>query len=180
MDASAGVGSDTRHMTLTRHILGAAAAAAALTLAACGGDDGATSASTAPATTSGRTGTIGVADSGLGRILVDSHRRTLYLFERDAGDKSACFGACAASWPPLRATGKPTVGSGADDSLVATTRRSDGRPEVTYNGHPVYLFTGDSGPGDTNGQGVNAFGGIWSVLSPAGAEIASSGAGSGY
>jgi predicted lipoprotein with Yx(FWY)xxD motif len=74
----------------------------------------------------------------VGKILVDSQGRTLYLFERDSGTKSACAGACAVEWPPLRATGKPTVGGGANASIVATSNRLDGKPQVTYNGHPLY------------------------------------------
>ncbi|HLM26124.1 MAG TPA: hypothetical protein VK304_04060, partial [Thermoleophilaceae bacterium] len=88
------------------------------------------------------------------------------------------------AWPPLRAKGKPAVGSGAKASLVATTARSDGRPQITYNGHPLYLFRGDRKPGDTNGQGSTAFGGGWYALSPAGNEVSAqpsnSGGGGGY
>jgi predicted lipoprotein with Yx(FWY)xxD motif len=73
---------------------------------------------------------------------------------------------------PVRATGKPTVGPGANASVVATSAGSDGEPQVTYDGHPVYLFSGDQKPGDTNGQGVSAFGGLWYVLSSTGDEIA--------
>ena len=95
-----------------------------------------------------------------------------------------CSGACAVNWPPLRATGKPTIGSGADASLISTTSRSGGGKQVTYNGHPLYLFKGDSGRGDTNGQGLNAFGGSWYALTPAGDQVSgtssSSGGGSGY
>ena len=139
-------------------------------VAACGGSS--TSASTTPPTTvDGKPATIGVANAGLGKILVDSQGRTLYLFKRDSGTKSACTGACAAAWPPLRVTGKPTVGTGTNASTVATTNRSDGRPQVTDNGHPLYLYVGDKKPGDTNGQGVNAFGGRWFALSPAGNEV---------
>jgi predicted lipoprotein with Yx(FWY)xxD motif len=91
----------------------------------------------------------------------------------------------AAAWPPLRATGKPTVGSGANPSLVGSTARSDGKPQVTYNGHPVYLYAGDQKPGDTNGQGINGFGARWFALSSGGTQISShpsdaSGRGSGY
>jgi predicted lipoprotein with Yx(FWY)xxD motif len=106
------------------------------------------------------------------------------MFTRDSGTMSECSGACAVNWPPLRATGKPTIGSGATPSLISTTSRSGGAKQVTYNGHPLYLFKGDSNPGDTNGQGLNAFGGSWHALSPAGDQITSqpsnSGGGSGY
>jgi predicted lipoprotein with Yx(FWY)xxD motif len=156
---------------------------AALALAGCGGDANGSAAS--PTTASGRPATVGVAnDSSLGKILVDSRGRTLYLFQKDDGTKSACYGACASNWPPLRANGKPTIGDGANASLVATTARSDGKPQVTYGGHPLYLFQGDQKVGDTNGQGVTAFGGGWFTLSPAGTQISakpsSSGGGNGY
>jgi predicted lipoprotein with Yx(FWY)xxD motif len=114
---------------------------------------------------------------------------TLYLFLADSGTTSACGGACAAAWPPLRTNSQPTVGAEADASLVGTTSRSDGGPQVTYNGHPVYLFVHDQKPGDTNGEGVNAFGASWYALSPAGRQItgpaalggpSSSGGGGGY
>ena len=156
-----------------------------LALAGCGSGGSDTGASTAPPkTTNGRPATVGVANSGLGKILVDSQGRTLYLFKKDSGTKSACFGACATNWPPLRAAGKPTVGRGANASIVATTARSDGKPEVTYNSHPLCLFAGDKKPGDTNGQGLTAFGGGWFALSPAGSQVSgqasSSGGNSGY
>ena len=78
----------------------------------------------------------------------------------------------------MRATGKPSVGSGLTASKVGTTKRSDGKPQVTYNGHPLYRFAGDQKAGDTSGQGVNAFGGIWYALSPAGTTVTGSGSGS--
>ena len=93
------------------------------------------------------------------------------MFQKDSGTTSACSGACAVNWPPLRASGKPTLGSGANSSLVGTTVRSDGKPQVTYNGHPLYYFVTDHKPGQTTGQGVNQFGGPWWVLSAAGKEI---------
>jgi predicted lipoprotein with Yx(FWY)xxD motif len=158
----------------------AALAFAAVALAGCG--SGGTSASALPKTASGRPATIGVASSGLGNIVVNSKGRSLYVFGKDSGSKSACLGACSANWPPLRADGKPTIGSGLKSSLVGLSRRSDGASQVTYNGHPVYLFVGDKSAGQTSGQGVNAFGGVWYVLSPAGNKItttSSSGGGSG-
>jgi predicted lipoprotein with Yx(FWY)xxD motif len=109
-----------------------------------------------------------VGKTGLGTILVDSQGRTLYLFKKDSGTTSACTGACAGAWPPLRANGKPTVGSGVSASKIGTTARSDGKPQVTYNGHPLYLFVKDTKPGDTNGQGVTAFGAGWFALTAAG------------
>ena len=93
------------------------------------------------------------------------------LFEKDAGTKSACAGACAVAWPPLRTAGKPVVGAGLTASKLGTTARSDGEREVTYNGHPLYLYAADEKPGDTNGQGSTAFGGGWFALAPAGTMV---------
>jgi predicted lipoprotein with Yx(FWY)xxD motif len=115
--------------------------------------------------------TVAVAKSPLGRILVDSKGITLYDFPPDKGTASVCYGACAALWPPLIASGKPVAGPGVRASLLGTTRRKDGKLEVTYNGHPLYYFVSDRKPGQTTGQGLNQFGGPWWVLSPAGKEI---------
>lgn len=147
-----------------------------LAVAGCGGGGGA---SAAPKTANGQPATIGVADSDLGKILVNSEGHTLYLFQKDSGTESACTGACAADWPPLRTTGMPIVGSGANASLVGTTTRSDGNPQVTYNGHPLYLYVGDNEAGDTNGQGLTLFGGGWFALSPAGNQVSGQGSNSG-
>jgi predicted lipoprotein with Yx(FWY)xxD motif len=164
----------TRSRSITRLAAAAAAAIplAALALASCGGgSNDATASKALPKTANGRPATVGVANSGLGKILVDSQGRTLYLFKKDVGTKSACFGACADAWPPLRASGKPTVGTGATASLVGTTTQPDAKPQVTYNGHPLYLYAGDQRSGDTNGQGLNTFGALWWVLSPAGNQV---------
>jgi predicted lipoprotein with Yx(FWY)xxD motif len=156
---------------------------AALAVAGCGGgnnnNNGSATAAT-PKTTTGRAATIGFENnSKLGKILVDSQGRTVYLFRKDSGTKSACSGACAVAWPPVRANGKPTVGSGLTSSKVGTTARSDGKPQVTYNGHPLYRFQNDTNPGDANGQGLTAFGGSWFVLSPAGNQVSGQAASSG-
>lgn len=119
---------------------------------------------------SGRT-QVKVAKTRLGRILVDSRGIALYDFVKDKGGKSACYGACAALWPPLITHGKPIAGNGVRRSLLGTTKRKDGKLEVTYAGHPLYYFVTDRKPGQTTGQGVNQFGGPWWVLSAAGKEI---------
>ena len=142
----------------------------ALAVAAFGGGGGAATAAT-PKTSSGASATVGVANSSLGSILVDSTGRTLYLFKADVGANSACAGACATAWPPLLATGTPTAGTGLTASKLGTITRSGGKQQVTYNGHPLYLFVKDQKPGDTNGQGVPAFGPAWFALSPAGSQI---------
>jgi predicted lipoprotein with Yx(FWY)xxD motif len=126
---------------------------------------------------------VAVGNSDLGNILVDSQGRTLYQFGADIGTKSACSGDCATNWPPLLAHGNATVGNGAKTALLGTSTRSDGTQQVTYNGHPLYRFSGDHKAGDTNGQGINAFGGIWHALTAAGNEAtatSSSGGGYGY
>jgi predicted lipoprotein with Yx(FWY)xxD motif len=151
----------------------------ALAVAACGGGTSATAATQAPKRAAARTTqpvarqapTVLVASTHLGKILVNSRGRTLYLFKKDSGTKSACFGACATAWPPLRVSGKPTVGRGATASLLGTTRRSDGKRQVTYSGHPLYTFIMDKQSGDTHGEGFTAFGGRWFVLSPAGKQV---------
>jgi predicted lipoprotein with Yx(FWY)xxD motif len=109
-------------------------------------------------------------DSSLGTILVDSKGNTLYVFLQDTGDTSTCIGDCAASWPALIAKGavKAGGGGGVDESLLGTSARDDGTMQVTYNGHPLYFFSGDQAPGDTNGQGI---GDVWFVVSPAGDAI---------
>ena len=114
---------------------------------------------------------VDVARSPLGRILVDSKGITLYDFPPDKGTTSVCYGACAALWPPLITHGKPVPGRGVRPSLLGTTKRKDGKLQVTYGGHPLYYFVTDRKPGQTTGQGVNQFGGPWWVISPAGKEI---------
>jgi predicted lipoprotein with Yx(FWY)xxD motif len=114
---------------------------------------------------------VALASSGLGRILVDGRGRTLYLFEKDKHGKSACAGQCAAFWPPLITSGKPLATAGAKASLLGTTKRADGRLQVTYNHHPLYRFVKDTKKGQTNGEEVDAFGAQWYALSPVGAKV---------
>jgi predicted lipoprotein with Yx(FWY)xxD motif len=115
---------------------------------------------------------VAVASSGLGRILVDGRGRTLYLFEKDKQGKSACAGQCAGFWPPLIAVGKPPLATaGAKASLLGTTRRADGRLQVTYNHHPLYTFVKDARKGQTNGEELDVFGAEWYALSAAGAKV---------
>lgn len=109
--------------------------------------------------------TVRPRHTALGTILADAKGRTLYLFKQDTGTISTCSGACAAKWPPALAGSRPTVGDGLDDAALGTTKRADGRVQVTYAGHPLYRFAGDQGkPGRVAGQGVNAFGGRWFVV----------------
>jgi predicted lipoprotein with Yx(FWY)xxD motif len=139
---------------------------AALVVAGCGSGS-----NSSTLRTPGGKATVNVAKTALGNVLVDAQGRTLYLFKKDAAGKSACFGECANDWPPVRVTANPTVGGGLAAAKAMTTARQDGKPGVTYNGHPLYRFEGDHKPGDTTGEGVNAFGGKWYAVSPDGAQI---------
>jgi predicted lipoprotein with Yx(FWY)xxD motif len=115
--------------------------------------------------------TVTAASTKLGMILVDGSGRTLYLFEKDQPDQSACAGACAAAWPVDNSSGTPKAGSGVKASLLATITRSDNTTQVTYNHHPLYYYSGDSQAGQQNGQGLNAFGAAWFVVAPAGGKV---------
>ncbi len=154
--------------------------ALAVSAAACGGSSGSTASSSpspspaaSPVPSPVATGaTIAVAAGGnLGSILVDGKGMTVYLFVADKGPASTCYASCATVWPPVLTSGAPQAGTGADASLLGTTTRTDGKVEVTYAGHPLYYFIQDKKQGDTTGQGVNGFGALWWVMSPAGAAI---------
>jgi predicted lipoprotein with Yx(FWY)xxD motif len=118
-----------------------------------------------------KSGQIGVRKTALGSILVDSHGRTLYLFAADTHGKSACYGSCANYWPPLISATRHVTGTGVRASLLTTTRRRDGKFQVTYNGHPLYRYVQDTKPGQTTGQGLDVSGGLWWVVSPAGKAV---------
>jgi predicted lipoprotein with Yx(FWY)xxD motif len=158
--------------------LAALAVVSALVLAACGGSSyggnksPSTTSSATPASPSAAT-VISAKSSSLGTFLVDSKGRTLYLFDADHGPMSTCNGACAEDWPPLTTTGKPMAGAGVKASLLGTTKRADGTQEVTYAGHPLYYFAGDTAAGQTTGQGSGAFGAPWWVVSPTGKALQS-------
>ena len=115
--------------------------------------------------------TVAAASSRLGMVLVDGSGRTLYLFEKDRPDQSACSGACAAAWPVDQSSGAPKAGSGVTAALLGTITRSDNSTQVTYNHHPLYYYSGDSGAGQQNGQGVDAFGAAWFAVAPAGGAV---------
>jgi predicted lipoprotein with Yx(FWY)xxD motif len=161
-----------RDRTRSVGVLGAGGLAVVAAVAAGCGGGGATAASSAPPkTASSHATTVAISNTGIGQILVNSQGRTLYLFKADQGTKSACTGACAGAWPPLLVQGKPTAGAGINASLVGTTTRPEGKTQVTYNGHPLYLFLQDQKAGETNGQGVSAFGAAWFALNAAGNQV---------
>jgi predicted lipoprotein with Yx(FWY)xxD motif len=117
------------------------------------------------------TPTLGIGNSPLGRILVDSKGSTLYLFEGDKRPASTCYGSCATNWPPVTVDGKVAAGRGVLAGGLGTTKRKDGQVEVTYHGHPLYRYAGDTRPGDINGQALKAFGAEWYVVAPSGNKI---------
>ena len=115
--------------------------------------------------------TISLRKTGLGSVLVNAKGHTIYLFAKDKHGRSSCADQCASFWPPLITSGKPRTAAGAKASLLGTTRRADGRLQVTYNHHPLYTFVQDTSKGQTMGEGVNAFGAEWDALSPTGAQV---------
>jgi predicted lipoprotein with Yx(FWY)xxD motif len=161
---------------MTRLIsLAVLAVAGALVLAACGSSRGSGTSSTATATprpsSSSTAPVVTTKKTSIGTFLVGPSGRTLYLWEADKGSKSTCNGACAAAWPPLKASATPKAGSGVNMSLLGTSKRSDGSTEVTYAGHPLYYFAGDGAPGQANGEGSDNFGAEWYVVSTAGKPL---------
>ncbi len=104
----------------------------------------------------------------LGKVLATSGGMTLYLYTPDGKNRSNCYGSCAALWPPLIAKGKPRAGAGVRQKLLGVTRRRDGKRQVTYHGHPLYRYSGDSKPGQVKGEG---YGGIWYALNAAGNKV---------
>lgn len=152
-------------------------------LAGCGSSNSSSTAATSPSTTpptqTSAAVTVKTASNGtLGTILVDGSGRTLYLFAPDKGNVSTCYGACASAWPPLTTGTKAAVAGSAMSSQLATAKRKDGTLQVTYAGHPLYRFAGDSSAGQANGQGLDAQGGKWWVLSASGKQVDTSNSGS--
>jgi predicted lipoprotein with Yx(FWY)xxD motif len=163
-------------------------AAAALAAAACSSGSATSSSSTAtsaappatsaapasvaPSSTSAAAGaaTIQIAHTSLGTVLTDGKGITVYLFEADTTPKPTCYGACATAWHPVLTTGAPVAGPGAKSSLLGTVKRTDGKIQVTYAGHPLYYFVSDTGPGQVKGQGAHGFGASWDAVRPSGAQ----------
>jgi predicted lipoprotein with Yx(FWY)xxD motif len=124
----------------------------------------------APARPAAAKAAVAVRSTSLGKILVDGNGRSLYLFEADTANKSNCSGACLSSWPALTSDTTPAT-TGALTGKFATIAAAGGKRQVTYNGHPLYLYAGDQKAGDTAGAGLNDFGAGWDVLSPSGSKI---------
>ncbi len=141
-----------------------------LLITACGGGN-----ETGPTTTTGAgdaTTTSQVIDAihggatDLGMVLADPDGFTLYAFTNDTSGESTCYDACADLWPAISA--ETPVGSGLDSGMFGSTTRTDGTSQLTVNGQPVYRYTPDAAPGDTNGQGFN---GVWFVVGVGGSMI---------
>ena len=122
-----------------------------------------------PAARSSAAATVQLRHTSLGSILVSSSGRTLYEFTRDHGDKSSCaaISGCSEVWPSLKASGRPTAGSGIKASLLSSTSGK----QITYDGHPLYTYSGDSGPGKTSYVGAKQFGGTWYALTASGGTV---------
>jgi predicted lipoprotein with Yx(FWY)xxD motif len=157
---------------ITLFIAAAALSAAALVAAVLG--------DTSSASPQASKGTlVALGKTPLGRVLVDARGRTLYLFDNDKHGKSACYGACAAYWPPLLSSAKPRPGKGVRASLLGVTKRTDGKRQVTYAGHPLYTFVGDKKAGQTSGEGLTDFGAAWDAVAASGRTVEPAGSDSG-
>jgi predicted lipoprotein with Yx(FWY)xxD motif len=115
--------------------------------------------------------TIKITDGDFGRHLTNAGGRTLYVFSSDSGKTSNCYGDCARAWPPYIVKAKPRAVDGARQGLVGVTRRTDGRLQATYAGHPVYFYVGDKAPGEVLCQAVQEFGGFWYILRGSGKVV---------
>lgn len=112
----------------------------------------------------GSAAVMSLGHTSVGMVLVDSNGMTVYDFHKDKGTTSSCYGACEQAWPPVTTEGEPTVGNGASASKLGTTKRKDGTMQVTYAGHPLYLFVEDKKPGEAHGNDTSAFGAQWYAL----------------
>ena len=130
------------------------------------------SSSSAAAGGSGST-VITTVSSSAGTFLANGSGHAVYLWTKDSSGMSACSGACAGAWPPVTTTGTVTASGGAKSSDLGTITRSNGTKQVTYDGHPLYFFSGDSGPGMASGQGNDGFGAKWWLVSPSGSDVTS-------
>jgi predicted lipoprotein with Yx(FWY)xxD motif len=114
---------------------------------------------------------ITTASSSAGTVLTDGSGRAVYLWVKDTGDKANCTGACAGAWPPVTTTGAPTASGSVKASDLGTITGSGGVKQVTYDGHPLYYYSGDTGPGTASGQGLDAFGAKWWLVAPTGSDF---------
>lgn len=113
---------------------------------------------------------IKAVGSEYGKVVADGKGEAFYAFGKESSAKSKCYGACAAAWPPVLANGEPRAGKGVTASLLGTTKRANGKLQVTYDGQPLYYYVDDT-PGNILCQNVSEFGGLWLVVSPGGAPV---------
>ncbi|MGN6474879.1 MAG: COG4315 family predicted lipoprotein [Mycobacteriales bacterium] len=111
-----------------------------------------------------------------GKVLVGPNGKSLYVLTADRRNTSKCNALCRSAWPPLRTTGKPRAGTGINAAKLGQTSSH----QVTYYGHPLYYYGGDSNAGQTSGEGVHSFGGYWWLLTRRGHEVTTSSGGGGY
>jgi predicted lipoprotein with Yx(FWY)xxD motif len=135
-----------------------------------GYDDYPTTTTATPSTTA-KAATVKLGHSKIGTYLVNGSSRALYLFAKDTKNSSKCSGACAKAWPPLTTGGTPKAGSGVKKSLLGTITRSDGKKQVTYNGHPLYRYDDDKAAGQHHGQKLKEFGALWYVVKSNGNKL---------
>ena len=117
-----------------------------------------------------RGATVKVVGSQFGRVIADQRGEAFYLFDKEKGKASRCYGECAVAWPPVLTKGKPRTDNGADADLLGITRRRNGKLQVTYNGHPLYYYKDDE-PGRILCHNVDEFGGLWLVVNPGGNAV---------
>lgn len=122
---------------------------------------------TAEASMSAAGARVKVVNSDFGRVIADGKGEAFYLFDKENSKKPRCYGDCAQVWPPVLTKGKPVAGGGVKQSLLGTTKRKNGKLQVTYAGHPLYYYVDDS-PGTILCHDVAEFGGLWLVVKPNG------------
>jgi predicted lipoprotein with Yx(FWY)xxD motif len=114
--------------------------------------------------------TVRLVNSQFGRILANGSGKAFYLFDKERSPTSECYGECAKAWPPVLTRARPVAGRGVRSGLLGTTRRRDGRLQVTYRGRPMYYYVADA-PGRVLCHNVVEFGGRWLVLGPNGRPV---------
>ena len=139
----------------------------ALTAAVAAGGSSASPSGTAGAKHTLKAARLTIRSTPYGKSLFGPSGKVLYVFGADRKGPSHCYGGCAAAWPPLLTKGKPIAGPGVKAGLLGTTRRTNGRLQVTYNGHPLYYYRGDP-VGKVLCQHVDEYGGLWLIIKPNG------------
>jgi predicted lipoprotein with Yx(FWY)xxD motif len=170
-------------------VLGVLAIAVAIVLAGCGGSSKPSASSSTSTTSAYSSSSTSSAVAGTGATVISTKsnpvlgttilaagpkKLTVYMFAADHGGTSACYGACAGAWPPVTTTGAPKVEGGASAAKLGTITRTEGVKQVTYGGYPLYYYSPDTTETSISGQGINSFGALWWVLSPAGKIVTKS------